>query len=377
MEEEMHFVLGFFRGIIPELTLPTVKINSITHSIQHRTKSSLPVRSFKILHSMTPFITQLRKKAAGQSKTIVFPEADDERILRAAAWLAEQQICRVILIGSGETIRRHAASFCLRLSDDIGYSKPEAGSEADHYAGHLYERRKHKGMTEEVARKTIVQSLFWAASLVAHGKADGCVCGAANTTGDVLRAALQVIGLRGGSEIVSSAFMMSWDDGRVFTYGDCAVVPYPTPAQLATIAVDSATTHHKLTGDDPRVAMLSFSTKGSAEHESVALVREALAIVRQKDTGLMVDGELQFDAAYVDEIGRRKAPGSSVAGRANVFIFPNLDAGNIGYKITERLGGATATGPIIQGLAKPMNDLSRGCKWEDVVDTAAVCALMG
>lgn len=325
---------------------------------------------------MTPFITQLRKKAANKSKTIVFPETDDQRILRAAAYLDEHQICRVMLVGSEDNVREKADSYEIKLSDSMIFSEPGKGGEADAFTKNLYNRRKHKGMTEIVAAKTVQQPLFWAASLVAHGHADGCVSGAVNTTGDVLRAALQVIGLREGSEVVSSVFMMSWDDGRVFTYGDCAVVPYPTAAQLASIAIDSAKTHQSLTGEEARVAMLSFSTKGSAEHERITLVREALDMVKRKELSLAVDGELQFDTAYVEEIGKRKAPGSKVAGRANIFIFPNLDAGNISYKITERLGGATATGPVIQGLAKPMNDLSRGCKWEDVVDTAAVCALM-
>ncbi len=325
---------------------------------------------------MTPFITHLREKAAQKSKTIVFPETDDQRILQAAAYLDENKICRVMLVASEEEGRLKADSFGIKLSDTVSFSEPGEGEYARKFAKHLYERRKHKGLTDDVAAKTVQQPLFWAASLVAHGIADGCVSGAVNTTGDVLRAALQVIGLREGSEVVSSVFMMSWDDGRVFTYGDCAVVPYPTSDQLASIAIDSAKTHWNLTGEDPRVAMLSFSTKGSAQHERITLVREALETVKTQNTELAVDGELQFDAAYVEEIGKRKAPGSSVAGKANVFIFPNLDAGNISYKITERLGGATATGPVIQGLAKPMNDLSRGCKWEDVVDTAAVCALM-
>ena len=325
---------------------------------------------------MTPFITHLREKAAQKSKTIVFPEADDQRILQAAAYLDEHKICRVMLVASEDEGRLRADSFGIKLSDTVTFSEPGKGEYAEKFAKHLFERRKHKGMTEIAAAKTVEQPLFWAASLVAHGIADGCVSGAVNTTGDVLRAALQVIGLRKGSEVVSSVFMMSWDDGRVFTYGDCAVVPYPTSAQLASIAIDSAKTHQNLTGYEARVSMLSFSTKGSAEHERITLVREALDTVKTQNAELAVDGELQFDAAYVEEIGKRKAPGSSVAGKANVFIFPNLDAGNISYKITERLGGATATGPVIQGLAKPMNDLSRGCKWEDVVDTAAVCALM-
>ena len=185
-----------------------------------------------------------------------------------------------------------------------------------------------------------------------------------------------MIGLKPGSNVVSSSFLMSFEDGRNFTYADGAVVPYPTSDQLSTIAFDSAHTHRALTGEEPRVALLSFSSKGSADHERVHLVRDAYDKILLKKPDFYVDGELQFDAAYIPEIGERKAPDSDVAGQANVFIFPNLDAGNISYKITERLAGATATGPIIQGLAKPMMDLSRGCSWQDIVNTACVCCLM-
>ncbi|MEJ2344334.1 MAG: phosphate acetyltransferase [Gammaproteobacteria bacterium] len=325
---------------------------------------------------MTPFITQLRENAAREAKTIVLPEAVDERILRAAAFLDEQNICRVILAVSEDRGRALADSFGIRLPESVLFSEPGKGENVEKFIHQLYERRRDRGMTEDLAAELVRQPLYWAASLVAQGEADGSVAGAMNTTADVLRAALQVVGLQAGSEVVSSVFMMSWEDGRVFTYGDCAVVPYPTAPQLASIAIDSAQTHQDLTGEEARVALLSFSTKGSAEHERIELVQEALETVKRKKSLLAVDGELQFDAAFVEHIGRGKAPESPVAGKANVFIFPNLDAGNISYKITERLGGATATGPIIQGFAKPMNDVSRGCKWEDVVDTAAVCALM-
>ncbi|MEN9839895.1 MAG: hypothetical protein RL177_1374, partial [Bacteroidota bacterium] len=231
------------------------------------------------------------------------------------------------------------------------------------------------GLTLDAARTLATDPLYFASLMVGEGDADGCVTGAATTTADVLRAALYCIGLAPGTSTLSSAFLMEFPDGRVFTYGDCAVVPYPEAKQLAEIALSSAKTHLQLTGETPRVALLSFSTKGSATHERVDLVREALAIAKERDPQLMIDGELQFDAALLPAIGQRKAPGSDVAGQANVFIFPNLDAGNIGYKMTERLAGATATGPIIQGLAKPMHDLSRGASWEDIVNTVAVSAV--
>ena len=213
--------------------------------------------------------------------------------------------------------------------------------------------------------------------MVSAGYADGCVAGSVSTTGDVLKAAIQTIGLKKGSNVVSSIFLMSFPDGKVFSYGDCAVVPYPTSDQLATIAFDSAVSHKLITGAEPKVAMLSFSTKGSAQHERVELVQQAFEKLKEYNIDFAVDGELQFDTAFVESIGKRKAPNSEVAGNANVYIFPNLDAGNIAYKITERLAGATATGPIIQGLAKPMMDLSRGCEWDDIVNTACVCSLMG
>jgi phosphate acetyltransferase len=231
-------------------------------------------------------------------------------------------------------------------------------------------------MTLDQAALLCREPLWHAAGLVATGEVDACVAGAVNTTGDVLRAGLQMIGLAEGSNVVSGSFMMSWTDGRVFAYADCAVFPYPNAAQLATIASDTASMYAKLTGAKPKVAFLSFATGDSAQHERVDLVREAVRVFRETKPDVDADGPLQFDAALLPEIGRRKAPGSSVAGLANVFVFPNLDAGNISYKITERLGGAVATGPIIQGLLRPMNDLSRGASSDDIVDTACIAALM-
>ncbi|GAB5408887.1 MAG: phosphate acetyltransferase [Balneolaceae bacterium] len=253
------------------------------------------------------------------------------------------------------------------LNSSIEVVNTSSYRKLDMYANSFLEKRKHKGITPDQAKKIVQDPLFFAASMVAEGDADGCVAGSVSTTGDVLRAAIQTIGLKPGSNVVSSIFLMSFEDGKVFSFGDCAVVPYPTSDQLATIAIDSANSHQALTGEEPKVAMLSFSTKGSAKHDQVDLVEEALNISKQQSSLLKIDGTLQFDAAYVDSIGKQKAPDSEVAGKANVFIFPNLDAGNISYKITERLAGATATGPIIQGLAKPMMDLSRGCSWEEIL----------
>ena len=301
-------------------------------------------------------IQTLRARAASLPKRIVLPEAADDRTRRAADFLTSNGICEPILVGPGGV-------------------DPLTSPDLERYAQRLHLRRQAKGLTLDAARTLATDPLYFASLMVGEGDADGCVTGAATTTADVLRAALYCIGLAPGTSTLSSAFLMEFPDGRVFTYGDCAVVPYPDAKQLAEIALSSAKTHHQLTGETPRVALLSFSTKGSATHERVDLVREALAIAKERNPELLIDGELQFDAALLPAIGQRKAPGSDVAGQANVFIFPNLDAGNIGYKMTERLAGATATGPIIQGLAKPMHDLSRGASWEDIVNTVAVSAV--
>lgn len=320
-------------------------------------------------------ISKIRQEAGRRNKRIVLPEAHDKRTLHAATFLAENGICTPILLGEPEKIIALYKAAELELHPGVEIHHHLNSEFRERFAISLYEKRKSKGLLYDEAFELMDNELYFGASMVNLGMVSGCVAGAVNTTGDVLRAAIHVIGLKKGSSVVSSIFLMSLPDGRVFTYGDCAVVPYPTADQLASIAVDSAATHEQLTGDQAKVAMLSFSTMGSALHERTQLVIEATRIARGIDPDMLIDGELQFDAALLPAIGQRKAPGSDVAGQANVFIFPNLDAGNIGYKITERLGGAIATGPVIQGLAQPMNDLSRGCSWEDIVNTAAVCVL--
>ncbi|MCG8372258.1 MAG: phosphate acetyltransferase [Balneolales bacterium] len=310
-------------------------------------------------------ISSIREKTKKQTRTVVLPRSSDERVIKAAEFLIAEELCNVILIKNQDS-----------QETDIPLIDPVTHPKFELYAEQFLEKRKHKGITSIQAVEILKDPLFFAASMVSNGDADACVAGSVSTTGDVLRAAIQVIGLHPRSLVVSSIFLMSFEDGTVFSYGDCAVVPYPNPDQLASIAIDSAASHQAITGHDPKVAMLSFSTKGSAKHERVELVTDALNLVKMRVPQLQIDGELQFDAAFVDSIGKRKAPGSLVAGQANVFIFPNLDAGNIGYKITERLGRATATGPIIQGLAKPMMDLSRGCNWVDIVNTACVASLL-
>ena len=321
-------------------------------------------------------IKQIRYKAGLTKKRIVLCETEDIRTLKAAAYLADNNLVDVILVGSEKTIRQRASSESVNIPQNVTFSKIEKGETLDRYSDLFFQRRKHKGIDREQAVEIARQPLFYAALMVAEGDADGAVAGAANTTGDVLRAAIQAIGLKKGSSIVSSIFLMNTMDEHILTFGDCAVVPYPDEHQLADIAIDSAATHYALTGDTPKVAMLSFSTHGSAKHERSEMVVRATDLIKQKKPDLDVDGELQFDAAFVESVAKSKAPDSKVAGKANVFVFPNLDAANIAYKITERMAGATATGPVIQGLDKPMNDLSRGCDWEDIVNTSCVTALM-
>ncbi len=319
-------------------------------------------------------IEQIKTKAAGLKKTIVLPESNDERVLKAAEKIIKEGIAKVIVLGNEDEIRAKASELNLNLQG-VRIIDPQKSEMSSDFANIFFNLRKSKGITIEEARETVKRNLYFGAMLVREGMADGSVAGSASPTADVLRAAIQCVGMPEGISIVSSLFLMIFPE-RVFSFADCAVVPNPDAAQLADIAISTAGNHKRLTGEEPYVAMLSFSTKGSAKHELIDKVVEATKIAKEKRPDLNIDGELQFDAAIVDSVAQKKAPGSPVAGRANVLIFPDLQAGNIGYKIAQRLGGAEAIGPIVQGLKKPLFDLSRGCSVDDIVNTSAIAVLM-
>lgn len=324
--------------------------------------------------SNNELLTKIRDKASQKKKTIVLPESHDERVLRAAEILTKQNVASIITIGDEEKIRSDAGKIGIDLKG-IRIMDPNKSDKLSDFANIFYNQRKHKGVTIEQARDTVKRDLFFAGMMVREGMAHGSVSGSFATTADVTRAGIFCVGLAEGMSILSSFFLMVFPE-RVFSFADCAVNPNPDASQLADIAISTADNHKKLTGEEPYIAMLSFSTKGSAEHELIDKVRQATNFVKERRPDLKVDGELQFDAAVVDSVGRKKAPESEVAGRANVLVFPDLNAGNIGYKIAQRLGGAEAVGPVNQGLKKPFFDLSRGCSVDDIVNTAAIACLM-
>ncbi|MDP2173849.1 MAG: phosphate acetyltransferase [Candidatus Cloacimonadaceae bacterium] len=325
------------------------------------------------------FIDMLKQRAMAVNGTIVLPESGDERTLRAAAQILCEGLAKVILIGKEEDIHNQAGALELDLAG-AQIIDPEKYSRTDEFAEFFHEKRKEKGVRLEQAHHTVRTELFFGALCVKFGIADGMVAGAANTTAAVLRAALQVVGVLPGLKTVSSTYFMVVSDfmgeDRVFLFADCAVVPNPTSEQLADIAISTALTRKAILGDEPKVALLSFSTKGSAEHELVDKVRVAGSILHQRKVDFAFDSELQLDAAIVPAIAQRKAPQSILAGNANTLIFPDLQAGNIGCKLVHIMAKAEAIGPIIQGLAAPICDLSRGCSSQDIVNTSVLVLLM-
>ncbi len=320
-------------------------------------------------------IEQIRKNAREEVKTILLPEPTDPRVLTAAEILKRENLVIPVLLGNEQEIKKIAQEENISI-DGIQIIDPSLSDKTAGFAEEYFQLRKHKGMTEAQASENVKHPLFFGAFMLRNNLAAGAVAGSLSPTADVMRAAIQVVGTAPGIKAVSSSFVMVLTDGRALTFGDCAVIPNPNEEQLASIAVSSAKTHERLVGEKPNVAMLSFSTKGSAKHEDADKVINATQMVKELAPELNVDGELQFDAALLESIGSKKAPGSPVAGKANVFIFPDLDAGNIGYKITQRLAGAEAVGPVVQGLAKPYNDLSRGCSVDDIVNVACICSVL-
>ncbi len=318
-------------------------------------------------------------KAKEDKKKIVLAEGEEERTLQASQKIIKEGLANLILVGDEKVIKEKASKLGVNLNG-AEIENPETSDKLKKYADAFYEMRKKKGITPEKADKIVRDPLYFATMMVKFGDADGLVSGAVHTTGDLLRPGLQIVKTAPGASVVSSTFLMEvpnceYGDNGLLLFADCAVNPCPNSEELASIAITTAETAKSLCGMDPKVAMLSFSTKGSAKHELIDKVTKALEIAKKAKPDLSIDGELQLDAAIVEKVASLKAPGSEVAGKANVLVFPDIQAGNIGYKLVQRFAKAEAVGPICQGFAKPINDLSRGCNSDDIVNVVAVTAV--
>ena len=324
-------------------------------------------------------LNRIKNNAKQYNKKIVLPESTEERTIIAADELIKEGIAQIILIGNPEEIKNKAKELNLSNIDKAIIIDPKNHNKKEEYIDLMVDIRKKKGLTREKAAKLIEDPLFLATIMIKNGDADGEVAGAENATGDVLRPAFQYVKTKPGFSVVSGAFLMilkdkNFGEDGLLVFADCAVHPNPTDKELAEIAVATGETTRAIAGFEPRIAMLSFSTKGSAIHEMVDKVVNATRMAKEMDPSLKIDGELQADAAIIEAIGQKKAPGSEIAGKANVLVFPTLETGNIAYKLVQRLAGAEAVGPILQGMAAPINDLSRGCSVSDIVNLVAITA---
>ncbi|MCK8816937.1 phosphate acetyltransferase [Natroniella sulfidigena] len=325
------------------------------------------------------FIGKIHQRARQERKKIVLPEGTEPRMIKAVPLILEKEIADVVLLGNREKIQNLALEHGIDLTG-VEIINPSQSDKLEEYSQTYYQLREHRGISLEEAREQVIDPLYFGSLMVEKGDADGKVAGAANETGNVLRAAIRIVGTAPGISVISGAFIMivqdkDFGDDGLLVFGDCAVNPNPTAKQLAEIAVSSAKTAQDLAGVDPRVAMLSFSTNGSARHKMVDKVNNATELAQVLNPELKIDGEMQADAAILSKVAEQKYPESDLAGQANVLIFPDLQSGNIGYKLVQRFAQAEAIGPVLQGIAKPVNDLSRGCSIQDIVNVTAITAV--